>query len=88
MNRGPTNTMRVRGGLFSIAELGRVVDGLLNDVGDVTNSEGELGQTEKKDRLPPPPFSYLSYQSFFSLFKPRFDRSSLLSRLEEREGEG
>lgn len=34
--------------VYSIAssELGRVVDGLFNDVGDVTSLGGKLGQTE------------------------------------------
>lgn len=30
--------------------MGRVVGGLLNDVGDVTNLEGKLGQTERRKR--------------------------------------
>lgn len=31
-------------------KLGRVVDGLLNDAGDVTDLEGKLGQTERRKR--------------------------------------
>ena len=83
MNRRPTNGGACTGDamlVYSIAggKLGRVVDGLLNDVGDVTNLEGKLGQTERRkrnrsDRLPsvsPPIHLIVSVPRFFFLPRP------------------